>query len=62
MKNAARSLEFERAALIRDHIIELRKQFESYGKLDTEIELSKIPVEKAAAVRLKAGRHHGKGK
>jgi excinuclease ABC subunit B len=28
MKTAARNLEFERAALLRDHIIELRKEFE----------------------------------
>jgi excinuclease UvrABC helicase subunit UvrB len=28
MKTAARNLEFEKAALIRDRIIELRKEFE----------------------------------
>ena len=60
MKTAARNLEFERAALIRDHIIELRKQFESYGKLDTEIELSKVPAEKASPVKPKTGKRYGK--
>ncbi len=61
MKTAARNFEFEKAALLRDHIIELRKQFESYGKLDAEIELAKAAHQKAERqVRQKVHKHHGR--